>query len=269
MGFTEIERLVGRLPKSARESQRWWNSTRSADSGAHPWLTANWRIDSVDSDAEQVTFVRDPVVTKSSSPRQDTQALPMEADDHRAVKASWRTMAGEIAAGLVAAGAAATSELVGLAHLPWPALLTLVVSVGVIAWTMTQAITVRKSPEPIWWWPVSSALLVFLALGAFMYHKLLDPATRAHRTYEFVVNGGEANVIPLFGEAGGSEQLLATGAADQNALIGGQGYAFDCWTIARNGAEWLRYERFDQTWWAPRKYLHPPFGETEPPLPHC
>ena len=193
----------------------------------------------------------------------------MEADDHRAVKASWRTMAGEIAAGLVAAGAAATSELVGLAHLPWPALLTLVVSVGVIAWTMTQAITVRKSPEPIWWWPVSSALLVFLALGAFMYHKLLDPATRAHRTYEFVVNGGEANVIPLFGEAGGSEQLLATGAADQNALIGGQGYAFDCWTIARNGAEWLRYERFDQTWWAPRKYLHPPFGETEPPLPHC
>jgi hypothetical protein len=52
-------------------------------------------------------------------------------------------------------------------------------------------------------------------------------------------------------------------------LIGGQSYGFDCWTIGRDGNEWLRYERFGQSWWALRFMLHPPYGESEPPLPHC
>lgn len=111
--------------------------------------------------------------------------------------------------------------------------------------------------------------MLLVVAGAFSYHKFWDSATHGSRTYQFVVNGNELDVIPLYGEAAGPPQLLATGAAGQNGLIGGQSYSFDCWVIGRDGGEWLRYERFAQAWWAPRKDLHPPFGESEPPVPHC
>jgi hypothetical protein len=268
MSFSEIEKRVGRLPTSARQSRSWWTSTRSASRGAHGWLTANWRINSVDLDSEQVIFARDPAVAASMPSGQDAPVRATGAGDHRAGKASRRARAGGIGAAVVAAAAAGASELIGVAHLPWPALLSLALGVGAIAWIMTQAI--QETPERAYWlWLASTVLLVIFAAGTFVYHKGFDPATRPHRTYQFVVNGGEDNVISLFGEAGGPVQALATGTAGQNGLIGGQTYVFDCWTVGRDGAEWLRYERFNHSWWAPRKYLHPPFGELEPPLPHC
>lgn len=268
MSFSEIEKRVGGLPRSARQSRSWWTSTGSASRGAHAWLTNNWCINSVDLDTEQVTLSRDPAAAGPLPSGQDVLVHGMEAGDHSAERVSWRARAGEIGAAVVAATAAGASEMVGLAHLPWLALLLLALGVGVIAWIMTRAIQ-EASERAYWWWLGSTVVLVIFIAGTFAYHKMIDPATRPHRTYAFVVNGGEANVIPLFGEAGGPMQALATGTADQNGLIGGQTYGFDCWTIGRNGAEWLRYERFNRSWWAPRKYLHPPFGELEPPLPHC
>ena len=57
----------------------------------------------------------------------------------------------------------------------------------------------------------STMLLLAATAGAFGYHRFLDPSNRVPRIYEFVVNGTEVNVIPLHGEAGGAEQILATG----------------------------------------------------------
>jgi hypothetical protein len=122
------------------------------------------------------------------------------------------------------------------------------------------------SPSELGSYKIAGILLLTAIVGAFGYHKFFDPSTRVPQAYELVVNGTEADVIPLYGEAGGAEQTLATGVAGQN---GGQNYRFDCWTIGRDGAEWLRYERSGQTWWAPRADLHPAFGEPQPSVPHC
>ena len=183
---------------------------------------------------------------------------------------SRQSLVTDLAATAVAAGAAGVSGLVGLMHLPWLALVGLSAAVGVIAFAVTQAVVPRKPADiAARWWFISTLLLLLVVSGSFVYHKLLDPGTHSRQTYQFVVNGNQTNVIQLFGEAGGPPQSLATGASDKNGLIGGQSYNFDCWVTGSDGKSWLRYERFGQSWWAPRRYLHPPSGETEPLVPHC
>ena len=105
-------------------------------------------------------------------------------------------------------------------------------------------------------------------IGSFVYHVSFDPATRLPQTYQYVVDGDETFVIPLYGAPNGPAQTLATGEAGQNGLIGGQTYNFDCWATAQNGTEWLRYERFGQTWWAPLPQLIPAVGNNHK-IPQC
>ncbi len=139
-----------------------------------------------------------------------------------------------------------------------------------VACAVTQAVQTRQEPTLARvWWIISTAIALALPVGALIYHVYFDPANHSQKTYQFVVNGNQDRIIDLYGEAGGPAQTLATGAGGQQGLIGGQSYGFDCWTIGRDGNEWLRYERFGQSWWALRFMLHPPYGESEPPLPHC
>lgn len=181
-----------------------------------------------------------------------------------------RAALGDLGIGLVTAAAAGVSGIIGLTDLPWPMLAALSAAAGAVGFTVSQAIASRKTADTArWWWSASTLILLLLCIGAFTYHKGFDPATHGPRTYQFVVDGNETNFIPLYGEAGGPAQLLATGDAGQNGLIGGQAYNFDCWATGLDHQTWLRYERFGQTWWAPRVLLHPPAGENQPPVPHC
>jgi hypothetical protein len=63
MSFAEIEGLVGRLPASAGAQRAWWETTNAAKAEAHAWLSAGWRVQSVDLRAKQVVFSRDNSVT--------------------------------------------------------------------------------------------------------------------------------------------------------------------------------------------------------------
>ena len=291
MSFDQLEGLVGPLPQSARTRQAWWSNSADARVEVRAWRAAGWRVQSADRSAERVVFARDvtdvmptgtpnPSLTAGESEVDGKNQPPGNAAKSRIAPQEGRSglrkllpkraITRDLAVGAVAAALAGVTGLVGLTHLPWPALLLLSMTIGAAAFTITQAIASGKDADKsLRWWSISTVMLLVAAAGAFAYHKLWDPATQGHGTYEFVVNGTEVDVIPLFGEAGGPEQMLATGAAGQNGLIGGQSYPFDCWTVGVGGQEWLRYERFSQTWWAPRKYLHPPFGESEPPVPHC
>ena len=171
--------------------------------------------------------------------------------------------------GAVGVAAAAIAEVLGIAHLPWFWLLLEGGLIAAIAFCTAQALSARTVALKTWWWRTDLLVALLLLLGVFGYHHLLDPTTRGPRTYQFVANGTEVNVIPLFGEAGGAPQTIETGSLGQNGLIGGQTYEFDCWVIGSDSAEWLKYRRFGQTWYAPRGYLHWPVGVAQPNLPHC
>jgi hypothetical protein len=121
-----------------------------------------------------------------------------------------------------------------------------------------------------WWWRSAATAELLLLLGAFGYHQWGDSATRTLKTVQFVVNEDETHVVPLYGEADvRTEQRIQTGELGQNGLIGGQSYPFECWVTGRDGAEWLRYQRFGRMWFAPRAALHPPADIRQPSLPHC
>lgn len=59
LSFDEIEKIIGReLPASAHRHRAWWANT-DTHSQALTWLSAGWKVDAADLDAEEVTFVRD------------------------------------------------------------------------------------------------------------------------------------------------------------------------------------------------------------------
>ena len=292
MDFAEIERLVGKLPTSAHAQREWWETTNAAKVQAHAWLSVGWQVQPVDLDAEQITFYRDKTVTGSgntlASPppvaaRMDRSLVNEGASTSSAKSttehgkssnsASYRSLLGDLAIALGAATAAGVtagvSGIIGITHLPWWALALLTAAAGAVGFTVGQAIMSREPVDTARSWAISTLVILLASAGAFTYHKFFDPLTHRAQTYQFVVNGNESNFIPLYGEAGGLEQSLATGYAGQNGLIGGQTYNFDCWTIGRNGAKWFRYERFGQTWWAPSALLHSPAGETQAGMPRC
>jgi hypothetical protein len=263
MSFAEAEKLVGKLPRSARIYRAWWANTNDARVEAQAWLSAGWRVRSVDLSAKRVTFVRNQADGESV-----TDSIKAEAESSKP-KTS-KALIADLGIGIVAAIGAAVSSAVGLTHLPWLVLLLLSAIVGGLGFTITQAIGSRKDVHAsILWWRLSTLIVLLLLVGAYTYHRLLDPANATPRSYQFVVDGNQANYISLYGEPGGAAESLATGSFGQNGLIGGESYSFDCWTTARDGTKWLRYERRGQTWWAPRALLHPPFGVRIPPVPHC
>ena len=57
MSFSEIEGLVGSLPKSAREYRPWWGNDRT-HVHAKAWMAAGYEVSEVDADAERVVFER-------------------------------------------------------------------------------------------------------------------------------------------------------------------------------------------------------------------
>lgn len=287
MSFAEIDPLVRQLPRSARTNQSWWTTASNGRTARQAWRSAGWHIRSVDQMTEQVTFARDAavsdeeIVVKSSSTMRSSGgiAAPIATAEQSGIspgpgqQEKWETrraVISDFAIGLVAAATAGVSGIVGVEDLPWPMLGLLCAATGGLAFMVSQAIALRKEVATARrWWSMSTMALVILCTAAFVYHKYFDPSTHSPHTYQFVVNGTQVDYIPLYGEAGGSEQSLATGTAGQNGLTGGQTYDFDCWVIGLDNAEWLRYERFGQTWWAPRALLHLPIGQSQPPIPHC
>jgi hypothetical protein len=206
MSFGEIEQLVGQLPRSARIRRAWWGNTVDARVEAQAWRAAGWHVRSVDQAAEQVVFARSvsdaslaagrPAPSaRSASVGNDhasggEEVLPEQADapsgaspKERAMSrnpVTWRAMVGDLVAAAVAAASAGVIALVGLTHLPWPALVLLSAAVGAVAFTVTQAIVSRKLADHAQrWWSISTILVLLLVAGAFTYHELFDPATRA------------------------------------------------------------------------------------------
>lgn len=262
MSFAEAEKLVGKLPRSARMYRAWWANSNDARAEAQAWRSAGWHVRSVDLSAERVTFAR---YQGGGEPVIDTKAGAESA------KQKTRTvLIADLTVGIVAAVGAAVSSVVGLTHLPWLVLLLLSGIVGGLGFMVTQAIGSKGDVDAsLLWWRLSTLTVLLLLVGAYTYHRLLDPANATHHSYQFVVDGNQANYVSLYGEPGGAAESLATGSFGQNGLIGGESYSFDCWTTARDGTKWLRYERYGQTWWAPRALLHPSFGERNPSVPHC
>ena len=93
MSFEDIERLVGPLPKSARQHRPWWANTRENRSQARAWLNAGYVAGQVNLTAETVEFLPD---------------MPLSSD-HRL---------GESEPGLVEHGADASPRDVGSASEP-------------------------------------------------------------------------------------------------------------------------------------------------------
>lgn len=58
--FSEIDDLVGGLPRSARTYPAWWANSRTDDTHtwAHLWVSAGWEVRALDLDEERVTFSR-------------------------------------------------------------------------------------------------------------------------------------------------------------------------------------------------------------------
>jgi len=58
--FQVIEKIIGEsLPPSARQHSNWWANDSTGRSQSNAWLSAGWRVESVDLDAEKVVFRRE------------------------------------------------------------------------------------------------------------------------------------------------------------------------------------------------------------------
>lgn len=168
MTFEQIEELVGTLPSSARSDRRWWVRTLAAGREPEPQDAAEWHITLLDSAAQIVTLARDEAAPRSPAPG------PSGRDSSR------HEIAAGIAAAAAAAAAAATTAIVGLARLPLIATVVMSMAAAVIAFSITQAIGSREDARAArQWWAVSTVLALLLSVGAFAYHRVLDPATRA------------------------------------------------------------------------------------------
>jgi hypothetical protein len=73
MTFTELERLVGALPASARVHRAWWANDSKVE--AFAWRSAGWHVRSVDQIAEVVVFARG-ATGASSSPGRGVSRQP-------------------------------------------------------------------------------------------------------------------------------------------------------------------------------------------------
>ena len=59
MSLTDLDTLVGGLPRSARRYRAWWSNEREGSHvQARAWLDAGWRVEHVNLTAEQVRFIR-------------------------------------------------------------------------------------------------------------------------------------------------------------------------------------------------------------------
>ncbi|WP_441292692.1 DUF4268 domain-containing protein [Sorangium sp. KYC3313] len=59
VSFAEIENVLGgKLPASAREHRSWWGNNATGHAQSKQWLDAGWRVVSVSSRGETVTFAR-------------------------------------------------------------------------------------------------------------------------------------------------------------------------------------------------------------------
>jgi transposase-like protein len=181
----------------------------------------------------------------------------------------WKTISRDVGIGAIAAVLTGVTQAVGVAHLPWPALLALGTELGAIGAVITHAVQAQSIDVKLAWWRAAVPIVLLLPLGTVAYHEWFDPSTHVPRSYELVVNGNETNIIPLIGEPGGQPQLIATGSLGQNGLVGGQTYGFDCWVETSDRSQWVQYHRFDHLWWAPRSELHVPVGYPAPEIPPC
>lgn len=60
LSFAQIERIINaRLPSSAYEYQQWWEHEKEGNHiNARAWVSAGWKIQSVDFNRKQATLVR-------------------------------------------------------------------------------------------------------------------------------------------------------------------------------------------------------------------
>ena len=60
MTFAGIEQLLSaKLPRSAYVYREWWgNDATSEGRHSNAWMTAGWKVESIDQSAKSVTFVR-------------------------------------------------------------------------------------------------------------------------------------------------------------------------------------------------------------------
>lgn len=58
--FSEIDALVGGLPSSARRYRPWWGNAVDSNGQASGWLSAGWKVDSLDLTNERVIFAKWP-----------------------------------------------------------------------------------------------------------------------------------------------------------------------------------------------------------------
>ena len=199
MDFGEIGQLVGGLPRSAFALKSWWTNNAKARPQAWAWLAAGWRVQAVDLPNSRVVFVREPAVSLTetatsqgsrSGPGNEPAAageeasatqheLPSSSADQAAKlpkHISWPA----IVAAIVSAVAASVTAIVGLTHIPWLALILLAASVGMTAFSVTQALDTRSTPVVASrWWALSTLIVLVSCAGAFTYHRWLDDVSKS------------------------------------------------------------------------------------------
>ncbi len=130
----------------------------------------------------------------------------------------WAAIGWDVTVAAVPVAAAAVGAVIGVAHIPWLALLLAGAGIAAVAVCIERALKARQLAARSGWLAIGLLAALLLPLGALTYHQWFDPAARTPQTYQFVVNGGETQVLQMAGEAGGEPQVLVEG------LIGGRTY---------------------------------------------
>jgi hypothetical protein len=123
-------------------------------------------------------------------------------------KSMWAAIGWDVMVAAVPITASAVGAVIGVAHIPWLALLLAGAGVAAVAVCIERALKARQLAERSGWLAIGLAAALLLPLGALTYHQWFDPAARAPQTYQFVVNGSQTQELHVAGEAGGEPQVL-------------------------------------------------------------
>jgi hypothetical protein len=77
--------------------------------------------------------------------------------------------------------ASAVGAVIGVAHIPWLALLLATAAVAAVAVCIERALKARQPAERSRWFAIGLVAALLLPLGAWTYHQWFDPAARVPR----------------------------------------------------------------------------------------
>jgi hypothetical protein len=159
--------------------------------------------------------------------------------------------------GVVLAGVLA---VVGIAHVGWPWIVTLVCAITAVGGLATRALQQRKVKDRVRSLWTALAFSIAILLGLFAYHQWWDPAL-SPQSYQVILGGGDNDIFHPYDKAGGTQGFVYPTLLSQSTID------LQCYVSIPASGVWYRI--LDNGGWVPKDGVSSVPGLQFPTPPHC